>query len=92
MSELTEEQINLIRGSLGVKREHVQYLCNMGLRCLQFEQYAILRDESVPSWANLWCKDKNGQCVWIRSTLYREDSAPDLRPDEDGPITLVIVG
>ena len=59
-------------------------------RLASYERATIVRDESVPEWASKWQKVDNGLCYWVGAGLITAP-APDLRPDDPGPITLPIV-
>ena len=69
--------------------------CDMALRCLQYERHAILQPEEAPAEAVRWSKDRGGDCwweLWNEDILgYEDDKAPDLRPDTEGPLTLVLI-
>ena len=54
----------------------------------EYQRNTIKRDESVPEWADVWYK-LHKTCWW--ESHGHKDPAPDLRPDEPGPITLPIV-
>ena len=57
-------------------------------RLAAYERATIVRDESVPEWADVWHKLRK-TCWW--DSHGRTEPAPDFRPDDPGPITLPIV-
>jgi len=61
-------------------------------RLAQYERHAILRDEQMPGSAKQWWKWHDGSTEWRTETGLIGKPAPDLWPDQEGPITLVILG
>ena len=61
----------------------------------EYQRNTIVRDESMPDWAWWWGKALDTGPLWCGQD--QEDGgivsapAPDLRPDDPGPITLPIV-
>ena len=67
-------------------------------RLAAYERNTIVRDGSVPEWAWWWTKDLDAGPLWCGWTKDADGEeclsgvvAPDLRPNEPGPITLPIV-
>ena len=59
----------------------------------EYRRATIKRDESVPEWAWWWTKDLDTGPLWAGFVHCKHNAAkaPDLRPDDPGPITLPIV-
>jgi len=68
-------------------------------RLSEYERHVMLRPKEAPEWADTWHKYEDGDCIWWVTPVQgmvddgtNEEPAVDLFPNEDGPITLMLVG
>lgn len=86
-----------LRDRGGASAVHTSVLCDMAARYLDLREQVLIRDEleargiDVPEWADQWEKE-GGFCRWCcYFDENKADVAPDLLPDEPGPLWRAIL-